>query len=86
MKASQTKRCEEGRDREGEGRERGREGERALALWLLFLYAFFLPLGLPYINWASRVLCLFYLRSSFWSSDLPWFYFHGLFPSLFFSH
>ena len=40
--------------------------ERALALWLLFLYVFFLflPLSLPYVNWASQECCLFYLRSS----------------------
>ena len=33
-------------------------------------YMFFLPLGLPYANWASQECCLFYLRSSLWSSDL----------------
>ena len=27
-------------------------GERERALWLLFLYVFFVPLGLPYANWA----------------------------------
>ena len=32
---------------------------------------FFLPLGLPYVNWASQECCLFYLRSSLQSSDLP---------------
>ena len=45
---------------------RGREKERAL--WLLL--CFFLPLGLPYANWASQECCLFYLKSSLWSSDL----------------
>ena len=51
------------------------------------LYMFFLlPLGLPYVNWASQEGCLFYLRSSLQSSDLPLFYFHGLFPSFSFSH
>ena len=49
-------------------------------------YMFFLPLGLPYVNWASQECCLFYLRSSFRSSKLPLFYFHGLFPSSSFSH
>ena len=34
-------------------------------------YVFFLPLGLPYVNWASQEYCLFYLRSSLWSSDHP---------------
>ena len=46
-------------------------------------YMLFLPLGLPYVNWASQE-CLFYLRSSLRSSDLPWFYFRGLFPFLIF--
>ena len=50
-------------------------------------YMFFSsPLGLPYVNWASQECCLFSLRSSPRSSDLPLFYFHGLFPSLSFSH
>ena len=51
-----------------------------------FYMFFLLPLGLPYINWASQECCLFYLRSSLRSSDLSLFYFHGLFPSLSFSH
>ena len=49
-------------------------------------YTFFLPLGLPYVNWARKERCLFYLRSSLRSSDLPLFYFLRFFPSLFFSH
>ena len=49
-------------------------------------YMSFPPPGLPYVNWASQECCLFYLRSSLWSSDLPLFYFRGLFPSLSFSH
>ena len=52
----------------------------------LFICFFLLPLGLPYVNWASQECCLFYLRSWLQSSDLPLFYFHGLFPSLSFSH
>ena len=44
------------------------------------------PLGQLYVNWASQEYCLFYLRSSLQSSDLPLFYFHRLFPSLSFSH
>ena len=40
------------------------------------------PPGLPSVNWVSRECCLFYLRSSLRSSDLPLFYFHGLFSSL----
>ena len=43
-------------------------------------------LSLPYVNWASQEGCLFYLRSSLQSWDLPLFYFHELFPSLSFSH
>ena len=49
-------------------------------------YVFSPPLGLPYVNWASQKCCLFYLRSSLQSSDLPLFYFCRLFPSLSFSH
>ena len=51
--------------------------ERPLALWLLFL-CFFLPLGLPYVNWAKQECCLFYLRSSLRFLDLPLFCFRGL--------
>ena len=38
-----------------------------------------LPLGLPYVKWASQGCCLFYLRSSLQFSDFSLFYFHGLF-------
>ena len=62
-------------------RAQERERVRASQLWLLFLYVF-LFLGLSCVNWASQECCLFYLRSS----DLPFFYFCGLFPSLSFSH
>ena len=48
---------------------------------------FILPaLNLPSVNWASQEGCLFYLRSSLQSLDLPLFYFCGLFLSLSFSH
>ena len=47
---------------------------------------FLLCLGLPNIKWASQECCLFYLRSSLQSSELPLFCFHRLFPSLSFSH
>ena len=74
---------ERARERE---REREREGGREIpGLWLLF-YMLFFPLGLPSVNWASQESYFFYLRSSLWSSDLPLFYFCGLFPSLSFSH
>ena len=33
-------------------------GERETALWLLFLYVFFLPLGLPYVNWTGVFVLL----------------------------
>ena len=51
-----------------------------------FSVFFLLPLGLPGVNWASQEVCVFHLRSSLRSSDLPLFYFHGLFPSLSLSH
>ena len=66
-------------------RAQERERVRASQLWLLFLYVF-LFLGLSCVNWASQECCLFYLRSSLWSSDLFLFYFCGLFSSLSFSH
>ena len=63
------------------------ERERARASFGSSFYMFFFsPLGLSYVNWASQECCLFYLRSSLRSSDLPLFYFCGLFPSLSFSH
>ena len=49
-------------------------------------YIFSSPLDLPYVHWATQECCLFYLRSSLWSLDLPLFYFCGLFPSFSFSH
>ena len=41
---------------------------------------------LMYIGLARQECCLFYLRSSLHSSDLPLFYFCGLIPSLSFTH
>ena len=41
-------------------------------------FFFLLPLSLPCVNWASKEGCLFYLRFSLRSSDLPLFYFWGL--------
>ena len=61
------------------------EREKESQLWFLYLYIF-LSLGLSCVNWASQECCLFYLRSSLWSSDLPLFYFCGLFSSLSISH
>ena len=61
-----------------------REEKRGLSssIWApLIICLFLLPLGLPYVNWASQED----LRSSLRSLDLP-FYFCRLFPSLSFSH
>ena len=56
--------------------------------WLLFLYVIFflLPLGLPFVNWASQECCLFYLgpHSGPWTFLCS--FFCRLFPSLTFSH
>ena len=59
-------------------------GERERESWLWFFYLYvYLSLGLSYVNWATQECCLFYLRSSFWSSDLLLFYFWGFsFPCL----
>ena len=58
--------------------------ERA-SFWLLFPYAVFSSPSLPCVSRASQEGCLFHLRLSFQSSDLPLFYFGGLSP-LSFSH
>ena len=68
------------RERKGENTHVG-ERETPGPLAPLFI-CFFLPLGLPYVNWASQECSLFYLRSSLQSSDLPLFYFRRLFPCL----
>ena len=52
------------------GRKRQTKRERESPLAPLFI-CFFLPLGLPYVNWARQECCLFYLRSSLRSLDLP---------------
>ena len=78
-------------------RESGRESEwkrkREIEPWpfgaclyMFFFFFFLLPLDLPYVTWAIQEGCLFYLRSSLWSSYLSLFYFSGLFPFLSFSH
>ena len=62
-------------ERERRGRERKsartRERKRERKHFGSSFYMFFLPLGLPYANWSSQECCLFYLKSSLWSSDLP---------------
>ena len=67
-----------------EGKSAPAHGARASPLPPLFIA--FPPPGLSCVNWASQECCLFYLRSSLRSSDLPLFYFRGLFPSFSFSH
>ena len=71
-RACQSKRLEEKRQSPGP----------LAPLFIVFL----LPLGLPCVNWASQECCLSYLRSSLQSLELSLFSFHGLFPSLSFSH
>ena len=78
MRACWPKRHEEKRERE---RERDPQPFGS-SIYIFFL----LPLDLLYVKWASQECRLFYLRSSLQSSDLPLFYFHGLCPSLSFSH
>ena len=47
------------------------EREREKALWLLLLYVFPSTWACPMQIGLSRECCLFYLKSSLWSSDLP---------------
>ena len=79
-----------GREREGERkstrrweREKKRERERFGSSFYMFFsstWACPMQIGL------SQECRLFYLKSSLWSLDLLLFFFHGLFPSLSFSH
>ena len=66
-----------------------KRNEEKRSLWLnfgsSFCIFFLLFLSLPCVNWASQQGCLFYQKFSLRSSDLPLFYFYGLFP-LSFSH
>ena len=71
---------------EGGQTQKTKKREAQILLSFLLLYICLLPPNLYYVNWASQEGCLFYLRSSLWSLDLPLFYFHRLFPSLSFSH
>ena len=78
-----------GHDDPKDPKRRERESMRERDPWPFgssFYVFLFLCLGLPSVNWASQECCLFYLRSSRQASDLPLFYFSGLFPSLSFSH
>ena len=60
------------------------KGRQRLDFGSSFYIFCLLLLSLPCVNLASQEGCLFYLRSSLQSSDLPLFYFHRLSPS--FSH
>ena len=71
---------------EGGPTQKIKRGEALILLGFLLLYICILPLGPPYVNWARQDGCLFYLRPSLGSWDLPLFYFCWLFPSLSFSH
>ena len=71
----------------GEGEREGeKENEKEKSLWLLLLYVFSSTWACPVQIGLSQECCLFYLKSSLWSLDLLLFFFHGLFPSLSFSH
>ena len=61
------------RERETERKERTHAGERVRekALWLLLLYVFSSTWACPMQIGLSQECCLFCLKSSFWSSDLP---------------
>ena len=50
------------------------EGEREKALWLLLLYVFSSTWACSMQIGLSQECCLFYLKSSLWSSDLPCFF------------
>ena len=76
-----------GREREGERKSaRTRERKRERKHFGSFHMFFSSPWACPLQIGLSQECCLFYLKSSLWSSDLLLFYFRGLFPSLSFSH
>ena len=60
-------------ERERERKERTQAGERVRekALWLLLLYAFSSTWACPMQIGLSQECCLFCLKSSLWSLDLP---------------
>ena len=90
VRACWPKSREEKRERERKSERPCAQGRERAPPFGSSFYMFFLtpppPLSLPYVNWASQECCLFYLRSSLRSSDLPLFYFRRLFPCLSFSH
>ena len=66
------------REAGGGGRERKsactQERKREKALWLLLLYVFSSTWACPMQIGLIQECCLFYLKSSLWSADLPCFY------------
>ena len=70
-------RSTQGRERERDGGERERvharwrEREIEKALWLLLLYVFSSTWACPMQIGLSQECCLFYLKSSLWSLELP---------------
>ena len=79
----------EEREREGEReKERTHAGEKEeRERFGSSFYVFFSSTwACPVQTGLSQESCLFYLKSSLWSSDLLLLYFRGLFPSLSFSH
>ena len=71
------------RERERAGTwEKKKERERFGSSFYMFSSTWACPMQIG----LSQECCLFYLKSSLWSSDLLLFYFRGLFPSLSFSH
>ena len=74
LEDSKRERGREGeRERERERKERTHAGERVQekALWLLLLYVFSSTWACPMQIGLSQECCLFCLKSSLWSSDLP---------------
>ena len=63
------KRVEEHAEEGEREKERMHVGEKAL--WLLLLYVFASTWACPVQIGLSQECCLFYLKSSLWSSDLP---------------
>ena len=70
----------------GPTQKTGREEKPLAQFWLFFLFAISPPTEPALFNLASQESCLFHLRFSLESLDLPLFCFCGLFPPLSFSH
>ena len=70
----------------GRGRERKSTCMQERKCFGSSFYMFSSTWACPMQIGLSQECCLFYLKSSLWSSDLLLFYFRRLFPSLSFSH